>query len=320
MAIVLEAFPKLSREILVKIGCSSGIYKFFYRYQGENRELQVNTADTSTSRAAVLQLTDPACHWHPETSNLIANLYLSINVPAFLFGETGLAAKNGGELGIAVLWMLPEANQRGSTVVGSINSKSPGPFELSGEVCFQAQTLRGTLILKTVLFLKNRGIPTGSEIYQADKVGTIVGVLDETRVIIDGNGSMFPIHEVSSPNEPLWWVRCDWEDPLEDSFTEDNFCIYLNKAHKDYASLNVNEGLKNSPLLFEIICSSLQTLLTKVLNDDSARDATIQGAGIQQGSISSMVNYFLHTFSVSYDRNSPEALAVEIRKKMMKMV
>ena len=147
-----------------------------------------------------------------------------------------------------------------------------------------------------------------------------MGILDETRVIIDGNGSLFPIHEISSPNEPLWWVRCEWEDPLEDSFTDDNFCIYLNTAHKDFATLNVNEGLKNSALLMEIICGALQTLIMKVLNDDTARDATIRGAGIQQGSISSMVNYILHTFQINYDQNNPENLAIDVRKAMMKMV
>ena len=53
--------------------------------------------------------------------------------------------------------------------------------------------------------------------------GTILGVLDETKVIIDGNGSLFPIHMVSNLTEPLWWVQCNWEDPTQDSFTDDNF-------------------------------------------------------------------------------------------------
>ena len=70
----------------------------------------------------------------------------------------------------------------------------------------------------------------------------------------------------------------------------------------------------------EILCASLQILIMKVLNDDTARDATIQGSGIVEGSVSSMVNYFLHTFKVNYDQNNPEALAIDIRKAMMKMV
>lgn len=320
MAVLLEAFPKMSRDLLVKTGYSSAIFDFRYKYQGEDRELKATTADTSTSRAAVLQLTDQACHWHPETSNLIARCRCIINVPMFLFGENGLAAEEGGVLGVALMWMTPDASQRGVQPIGEITRKSNGPLNISGEIFFSPKQLRGTLIFQTVLYLKSRGNPTEKEYYQARQTGTILGVLDETRVIIDGNGSLFPIHEVSSPNEPLWWVRCEWGDPLEDPFTDDNYCIYLNTAHKDYTALNANEGLKNSPLLLEILCSSLQMLIMKVLDDDTARDATIQGTGIQEGSISSMVNYFLHTFKLNYDSNSPELLAIDIRKAIMKMI
>ena len=320
MAVLLEAFPKMSRDLLVKTGYSSAIYEFYYRYQGEMRELKADTADTSTSRASVLQLTDQACQWHPESSNLVAKCHCEINVPMFLFGENGLAAENGGVIGVAVMWMNPDASQRGVVTIGEINKTSPAPCIIEGNISFMPKQLRGTLILQTVLYLKERGLPKGLEKYQAAYTGTILGILDETRVIIDGNGSLFPIHEISSPNEPLWWVRCEWEDPLEDSFTDDNFCIYLNTAHKDFATLNVNEGLKNSALLMEIICGALQTLIMKVLNDDTARDATIRGAGIQQGSISSMVNYILHTFQINYDQNNPENLAIDVRKAMMKMV
>ena len=320
MAVILEAFPKMSRDLLVKTGYCSAIFDFGYKYQGEERELLTATADISTSKAAVLQLTDQACHWHPETSNLIARCRCVINVPLFLFGEDGLAAKNGGILGVALMWMTPDASQRGVTPIGTITSDSTGPLEISGEIVFPPKELRGTLIIQTVLYLKERGNPVGRERYQAHQTGTLLGVLDETRIIIDGNGSLFPVHEISSPNEPLWWVRCEWNDPLEDPFTDDNFCIYLNTAHKDYAALNVNEGLKNSPLLFEIICSALQMLMMKVLGDETAREATIQGNGIQEGSVSSMVNYFLHTFGVSYDPGNPESLAIDLRKAMMKMI
>lgn len=320
MAIVLEAFPKLSRDLLVKTGYSSSIFEFRYRYHGEERELKATTADTSTSKAAVLQLTDPACHWHPDTSNLLVKCKCIINVPLFLFGENGLAASDGGVLGIALMWMTPDASQRGVVPIGELTRKTESPCMIAGEIEFPAKELRGTLIIKTILYLKKCGNPKGLELYQATQAGTVLGILDETRVIIDGNGSLFPVHEIALPNEPLWWVKCEWDDPLEDLFTDDNFCIYLNTAHKDFSTLNVNEGLKNSPLLMEIICSSLQFLIMKVLNDETARDATIQGAGIQEGSVSSMVNYFLHTFAVSYDKNNPEAFAIDMRKAMMKMV
>ena len=70
----------------------------------------------------------------------------------------------------------------------------------------------------------------------------------------------------------------------------------------------------------QIVTFTGKAVEVKVLNDDTARDATIRGAGIQQGSISSMVNYILHTFQINYDQNNPENLAIDVRKAMMKMV
>lgn len=319
MTVLLEAFPKMSHDLLVKTGYSSAVYQFYYRYHGEERQLEATTSDTSTSKASVLQLTDPACHWHPDTCNLIIRGKCVMNVPGFLFGEKGLAASDGGIIGIAVSWMNPDASQRGVVPVSEITKGSPAPCEINGEIVFQKEQLRGTLILQTILYLKKKGKSEGLEIYQASEEGTVLGVLDETRVIIDGNGSLFPIHEVSAPNEPLWWVRCEWNDPLEDSFTDDNFCIYLNRAHKDYTALNVNEGIKNSALLMEILSSSLQLLIMKVLNDETAKEATLQG-NVIEGSVSAMVNYFIRVFDIGYDIDYPETLAIDIRKALAKMV
>lgn len=316
MAVILEAFPKMSRELFVKIGCSSMLFKFFYTLHGENHELKITTTDTSTSRTAVYQLTDPGCQWHPEHHNLIIEFKCIINMPKFLFGKNGLAAEDGGVIGVAVMWMLPDSSIRGVTLLGELRNESI-PARISGTVKFEKQQLRGTLILQTILFLKERGNPKGIEKYQASQTGTILGGLDETRVIIDGNGSMFPIQEKASPTDPLWWVICDWEDPTEDKFTYDNFCVFLNTAHENYTDLNANKGLKNSPLLMEIICSALQILITKVLMDPAAKDATINGKDLQPGSISSVVNYLLHVYDWHFDFKNPEKLSMDIRKSMM---
>jgi hypothetical protein len=320
MAVILEAFPKMSRELLVKTGYNATIFNFLYKFHGENYELEATTADTSTSRAAVYQLRDPRCQWHPEQNNLVIECKCIINTPTFLFGKNGLAAVDGGVLGVAIMWMTPDASVRGVVPIGELRKNTPAPAEIKGSLNFKEQQLRGTLILQTILFLKEKGNPEGIEKYQASQTGTILGVLDETRVIIDGNGSMFPIQEKASPTDPLWWVTCDWEDPTEDKFTYDNFCVFLNTAHKDYTNLNANEGLKNSPLLMEIICAALQILVTKVLMDPAAKDATINGKGLQPGSVSSVIHYLLRIYDWHFDPQNPERLSIDIRKSMMKML
>ena len=314
MAVLLQAYPKLNRELLMKTGYMSAEYVFYYKKNGENQLLQSTTTDSSTSKTAILKLTDPCAQWHPEKNGLYANITCIINVPSFLFGKNGLVAADGGKIGIAIMWMAPDSSERGVFAIDEISKTSAAPHAINGTVKFPAKVLRGTLVLRTILYLKEHGNPDEMEKHQASEPGTVLGIMDETRIIIDGNGSVFPIHETAAPTNPLWWVQCNWTDATEDRFVDDNFCIYLNTAHKNYSNLNANEGLKNSPLLLEIICSALEILVTKVMQDPVARDAVMTGEGLCAGSIASVVNYFFNKFEWHSDHDSPEQLSMDIRK------
>lgn len=317
MAVVLDAYPKLTKALLVKTGYLSTEYYFFYHKNGIRMDLTKKTSDSSTSRTAVIQLEDPTATWHPEIYELCAEVRCEFHVPVFLFGDHGVAAADGGVLGVAIRWMAPDSGERGVIPVGEMTKGSSVPCIIRSCITFPARKLRGTLVLDTIIYVKNAGNPKGAERFQAHIQGTVLGVLDDTRVIIDGNGSVFPVHEVSASTEPLWYVRCDWADPLEDKFTEENFCLFLNNAHKDFASLNVNEGMAKSPLLMEIICSSLQMLITKVMSDVAAAQAIRTGEDLVPGTIAAVVYYFMRKYGWSYDADYPEKLATDIRKSMM---
>jgi hypothetical protein len=316
MAILLEAYPKLTKEMITKIGYNSASYRFFYRNRGEEHTLKSETADNSTSKEAVFKLSDPECQWHPEINDLLIDCKCVINVPSFLFGAKGLVNVNGGELGVGVVWMAPDSSVRGVVPIGRISSDSKAPVLVDGRLCFNSGILRGMLTLQLILYIAKGGVPSNGEDCHATIEGTTLGILDESRVIIDGNGSLFPVHEVNAPEEPLWYVTQTWENPLEDGFTDENFCIYLNTAHKDYASLHVDEGLRNSPMLMEIICSALQMLISSVLDDPLYRNDTENGNNISPGSISSVVNYYLRACEWKYDPEHPESLAIQIRKTL----
>jgi len=318
MGILLDAFPKMTKLLYSKTGYTTGGFKFGYHYKGETRGLKAEAAITSTSKCTVLQLNDQAAQWNPDENNLFVEYNCSFGTPKFLFGERGLASLNSSVIGVALIWQDPDANQRGVQPIGEIHSDLDKTCNISGKVYFREKQLKGTLVLQTVLYLKKRGNPNRWEGHLASLEGTLFGIVDETRIVIDGNGSIFPIHEVKSPNEPLWWIKCDWEDPRTDRFTDENICLNFNTSHKDYPSLNINEGLKNSPLMIEILCSALQIIVTKVLNDDAARIDTIQGSNLEEGSISSMVHYFLNTFGINYSKDNPETVAIEVRKAVMR--
>ena len=317
MSIVIEAFPKLNNELFKKIGHTSISNKYTYYDNGVNCPLEAENTETSNSRLTIVKLSDPTSKWHPETYNLQISVAGTIAMPLHLFGANGIASKNNGRIGIAVLWMSRDSSVRGIQPVADFANQFQ-PFDYSKLLSFPAHTLRGTIVLKTVIYLKQVGNPSSDEAHLTTVTGTILGVLDETRIIIDGNGSVFPVVEKADKSMPLWWVDCSWEDPTEDLLVEENFCLYLNTAHADYPSLSLNNGLKHAPLFQGIIASSISIMITEVLSDDFYRTQTITGSGILPGSISAAVNYFLKIYEVDTGLVNHQALlAKSIRQKLM---
>ena len=317
MSIVIESFPKLNKELLAKIGHTIINNKYSYYDNGVNCPLEAENTETSNSRLTIVKLTDPTSKWHPETHTLNISVAGSINMPLHLFGANGIVSKNNGRIGIAVLWMSRDSSMRGIEPVDDFSNQFQ-PFEYSKQLLFPAHTLRGTLVLRTIIYLKQAGNLSSDEMHLTTVTGTILGILDETRIIIDGNGSVFPVVEKADKTMPLWWVDCSWEDPTEDLLVEENFCLYLNTAHADYPSLSLNNGLKNAPLFQDIIASSISIMITEVLSDDAYRTQTITGSGLLPGSISSAVNYFLKIYEVDTGLVNHQALlAKSIRQKLM---
>lgn len=316
MAVILNSFPQLTDELLSKIGYMNNSNRYSYDNKGVECTLEAENTDTSNSKATIVKLTDPASKWHPEADDLKVSVSGAISAPMHLFGTKGIAAKSRGVLGIAIRWTSKDSNVRGIERIVSFDSTKM-TFDFEGEVVFPAHTLRGTLVLQTVLYLEDAGKRSKEEQHLTDVTGTILGVLDDTRIIIDGNGSIFPVVEKADRAMPLWWVDCNWEDPTEDMLVADNFCLYINTAHASYPDLNLNNDLKHASLFQEIMASAIGILITEVLTS-AYKDQTINGQNLVPGSISAAVNYFLKTYELDTSLVGRQSqLARELRKCIM---
>ena len=317
MAIVLDAYPKLTETLYNKIGYQHDEYGYYYN-DGIKHKLEGESISATSSKAEYIKLADPVNNWHPEEHNLIIETSCIINSPFFLFGPNGLAAADGGTIGVAVIWTDVDASIRGSQIIGEFKKSDGGPIELPVRLEFPPKKLRGTLVLNTVLYLKEVGNPTEDEGMQVSVIGSILGNLGEnTKIIIDGNGSIFPVMETNKPGEPLWWVECNWTDPTEDTFTQENFCLFLNNGHKDYDSLNIKDGIAKSPMLVDIVSSAIQILVTEVLSNEASKYNTINGIDLTPNSISSVVNYYIKNFDWELESKKPSKIAKLIRMELM---
>lgn len=303
-------FPTLTHELTLRIGYSAEEFTCYYIEDGDRKHLNIDTDDSNGISLPTLKISDDENQWHPDTHNFNLERTITIRNPGFLFGDNGVVPDDS-ELGVALLWFSRDSNQR-----GVFDSQLLPNTNLPTELKFRAEVLpgmlKGTVSLQLILFLKKSSFQTDS--LYATKEGTTLGILDESKLILDGRGSVFPIVEVEEPSRPLWFV--EWGqgvDPLEDLFTEDNVSLCINISHQDYPLLNMKQGVKNSPFLQEIISSAMQIIVMKALEGES-RDLITQGKDMEPGSIAQAVYYFISTFG--WDTSSPERLALTIRRDL----
>lgn len=303
----ISFFPLLNSTLLNKIGYEASEYDLFYIYEEETRLLNSNSFEEKRSSSDFIKIIDEHGEWTPDKHELSYKKTITINNHRFLFGDNGVACDDA-ILGVAIGWTSKTSNQRGMEIVGYFDfSEEYVNFEYEG--IFLPGTIKGKITFEVVLFLAESGNPALNQSHLANKSGMILGSLDTVNVFIDGDGSMFPIVEVQEPSQPLWWVNCDWIDPTTDSFSEENVKICLNRSHASYRTMFSN-NVMNSPLLLEIVASSIAIILIK-LKDGEYWQEILSKSNFEPGSIAQAAIYFIEVFDLEMD--SPEKLALTLR-------
>lgn len=304
MSVIVDFFPKLNKKGLEN---SLFTYSVSATYQGHKLDLECED-----EKASVLnyKVKDKKMLWHPNEYGLDLCYDIAIENTKSLFGENGIASKKGDKIGVAFIWKDVEASLQNCLQVGCFSYEDDF-FRKKYIAKLPSKTLRGKLKCELVLYLKSAGAHNCESVF-ARIPGTILGVLNESIFIIEGNGSVFPIVDIEGDkNEPLWWVDWDCEDPNIDLFNMDHYCIVLNKNNPDYEFLYHN-GVENPVMMIEILSSALQILISNVhgFGFDNKTD-------YQPGSISQMVDYLIKTFKLTYDPGNTQILAKKIRKTLI---
>lgn len=309
MNIFLSLFPVLTQDLFSKIGFLATPYEFEYNHEGIRNKLNSLPIDNHAQKYEFLQISDDKSIWLPDKHNLCFKRSYTLSNHSFLFGENGLVCDDA-EIGVALIWSSKTSNQRGAINIFSFRKTENSALNFQLQSSFPQGFLKGTVNFQTIIYIKKPGVKKESENHLANQPGIILGTLDEYSIILEGNASVFPIVEVAEPAQPLWWVNCDWSDPLADSFNEENVRICLNSAHPNYRLLKIDKGIKESPILVEIIASALQVIIQKV-RDSEYWNEVLNGENMEPGSVGQAVNYFISTFN--WDPHSPEKLAYSIR-------
>ncbi len=297
-------YPTLTSEIIRRAGIEYGIYTASGNINNQLCSLVLDPIE----EGEIYNISDKEGRWGSDDYFSLNQNY-HIEKPHELFGYDGVACHDA-ELGIAIQWMSASSKRRGSQKIGKFACGNK-PLDIFGYIDFAPGSLRGILELKTVLYISKKSSNNRGEEYFANEEGMIVGEISSAKIILDGNGSMFPIYDITEENGPLWKVKMDWEDPNSDQFSE-TVEICLNIKHPDYPQLDAASKNFNKRLLIEVLSSALSLIVLKLNLDETHWEETIQGKNLEQGSVSEAVSYFIN--NLGWNVTSPEVLSNSIHQ------
>lgn len=306
MANSILLYPSLNDDLLAKIRFQGRSFEFFYTdSDDEEHPLELESTEAMSSTKFIK---DESGVWTQDDNNLCFRRHCRLSTISCLFGENGIVCEDA-RIGVAIQWTSSDSKQRGVVKVTDfgINDQI---VEMCAEKDFGKAQLRGEVSLKTILYVASAGIPNENESHLANTEGYVLGEIDSLTIRLDGTNSSFPIYEVSEPGQPLWYIKCEWDDPTIDSL-EDCVSINLNTAHKKYMYIDRNQNVFDSQLLVEIMASAITLLIEKV-RTGGYWDQILQNDSLEPGSVGQVVNYFYET--LEWDLSSAETVSLSARK------
>lgn len=300
----IRLFPTLSDELMEKISFKQTAVSFFYT-DSEDEEHDLETEELESSD--IVRVRDRKGIWTVDEYNIGIKQSYSIAGFNHLFGSNGLVCSNS-QIGLAVRWLSSDSKQRGVIPVVKAGEKD-SDVEAEVSKLFSKAQLRGDVTFETILYIAEGGSPTPEEQHLANTEGYILGILSRFVLRLDGRGSVFPIYENMKKGEPLWEVKCDWNDPTTDLF-EDTVSVNLNKLHKNYKFIDRTQKTFNEQLFIEIMSSALVVIIEE-LRKSGYWEQIISNDSLREGSVGQAIFYFKDC--LGWDLSSSSSISHDAR-------
>lgn len=244
-------------------------------------------------------------YWDPNIHNLEIYRKIIIQHPENLFTEKGVASEKT-TLGIAYhvhskTSGFQKVGDTGVTLTSDVKDNSEIEFHYN----FPVASIKGEVNINLFIYVKS---PGEEKLGFANRTGIELGVVDHFQLVVDGEGSTFPIVEVERPGKSLWQLVMKWNDVAIDPFDAEYVRLELNKSHYMYNYI-FNNTKPSEFLLSEIISNVMAQVIYNAVNDDNFTDSPDDTE-----SIANVVSYWISTYEV--ETTSLENISYSLRNKL----
>lgn len=252
-------------------------YRYLYKHNDEEIELEITEKNGDT---ICLQSNDGM--WDSIDKGLVIETTVSLKDIHKLFNEN--IAYNDSILSLVLLVYSNESKMKKTFEILELTSAT-NDEQVCKTFSIPSHKITGVLTIQGIVILKRASLNANKNFIN-NTSGAILSKLEYTNIMLSGNGSLFPIFNVSKPNEPLWSFYMEINDPEYDMFL-DKVRVELNTSHKDYKFIDVTQNdtycdrlvleiLHNC--IFQFLCTLKCEGLLKQIDDDFLDGSIMQAA------------------------------------------
>lgn len=259
--------------------------------------------------------------WNPDLHNLTVGCVMTnVGDLHLLFGPDGIAATDAVLL-LALEWSSADSGWRSpGQPLRLTREQLSGANEIPGlQLLLPAGSMRGVGALGVQLYLGEPGTTDSADAGLARQKGARLGTLsDSVRVVIDGDGSLFPVlTESLGPDQALWEMRTSWNDPREEPFSSEYVALVLNRDHDLFEQLGTGRGGRGgqTPLMRHVLASWIALLVHSVSTDlDTEFDelVAVPAPAAEFASVAEAAAVLVRTGDL--DTGSPGALFASVQR------
>ena len=287
----ISLYRQIGTSLIEEAGIRYELPELFY-VSTEGEMVEMNDLQNNDE---VIEVRDD--NWAPQDNNLIYTQKFIINNPSALFG-TEKVTDSTNKLGLAAhIYSKTSFFQETLFCDGDIVDSDDEQI-ISFKHTFDADTLRGQVYLDFFIYLKE---VSKKNDFQASLAGTNLCQKDiyKAELLIDGEGSVFPITENEIPGGPLWSVKKLWVDPSVEAFDTSSVQIEVNKANPLLEQAMNGKTHASAELMSQILLESISLIISQTLDDMEKQDLKFEDA--TEGSVLAIVEEWIRVYNIQTD-------------------